>query len=615
MKNSGRIIFIVICLCLLLSSFVPKAYAASAMKASDACVDFIKKVEGFSAKPYYDYSQHTVGYGTKCPSDKYFEYLANGIPKSEAEVLLREAIAEVEDAINQKLIDKYNLTFNQHQFDALVSFSFNIGTGWMTYDSSLRSAILKNASAEEFVYAFSLYCTAGGKYSSGLVTRRLCEANIYLNGVYSQKISDEHGYVFYEANGGTLTYRVQGYICNSNSAPATSAERSGDVFLGWYTNVTGGTQVRGQTLFAHWQSSENNQDQLSTVVKVTGDVVNIRKGPGTNYGIAGQVRRNEILTVSHVTELTSMKWGKVQDGWICLDYTNYDHLINGTDDSSTNNTESSEPSTESVPNENASSSTQSSITGIVRVNDALNIRSGPGTNYSTVGYLYNGRAVEILEQKTVGSMPWGRISRGWVCMNYIVTEESSVEETPKPEPEPTEETTPEQTPETEPVQTPDPEPETQPEQESEPEQIPVDPVDKAESTSIKGKITADALRIRSGPDTANSIVGHYYQNNTVVITEKVLVGSVYWGKTNKGWINMDYVSTETSNKDSVQSSEYGMMTVIADCLRIRVDTGTDKRIAGFLYYGDTVDVFGTKTVDGTVWGRVEDGWICMDYVK
>ena len=78
---------------------------------------------------------------------------------------------------------------------------------------------------------------------------------------------------------------------------------------------------------------------------------------------------------------------------------------------------------------------------------------------------------------------------------------------------------------------------------------------------------------------------------------------------------MDYVSTETSSNDSVQSTEYGMMTVIADCLRIRVDTGTDKRIAGFLYYGDTVEVFGTKTVDGIVWGRVEDGWICMDYVK
>ena len=200
------------------------------MTASETCIGFIKQSEGFSRKPYYDYKQHTVGYGTKCPADKYFEYLANGIPKSEAEDLLRDAITDIESSINEKLIDRYSLSFSQHQFDALVSFTFNLGSSWMTYDSTLRNALLRNADENELIYAFGLYCTAGGNYSSGLVSRRLCEANMFLNGIYSTKVSGAHGFVFYDPNGGSLTYQVQGFICENTPAPMAEAVRSGDVF-------------------------------------------------------------------------------------------------------------------------------------------------------------------------------------------------------------------------------------------------------------------------------------------------------------------------------------------------------------------------------------------------
>ena len=266
---------------------IPNASAASAMTASDSCIDFIKKVEGFSSEPYYDYNQYTVGYGTKCPTEKYFEYKANGIPKTEADRLLRAAVADIEEALNKKLINKYNLAFTQYQFDALVSFSFNVGTSWMTYNSTLRNAILRNANDNDLVYALGLYCTAGGEYLPGLITRRLCEANIYLNGIYSKNVSSDFGYVYYDANGGILTYRVQGFICEDTPPPTTDVVRTGDVFLGWYTELTGGTPVtslsravNGKTLFARWQSSENaeQEDITNTTVRVTGDIVNIRKG-------------------------------------------------------------------------------------------------------------------------------------------------------------------------------------------------------------------------------------------------------------------------------------------------------------------------------------------------
>ena len=94
LRKIKRIFFTILCLCLLagnVSDTLPRGSAASAMTASSACVEFIKAFEGFSPQPYYDYKQYTVGYGTKCPTEKYFVYTANGIPKKEAEALLRNS--------------------------------------------------------------------------------------------------------------------------------------------------------------------------------------------------------------------------------------------------------------------------------------------------------------------------------------------------------------------------------------------------------------------------------------------------------------------------------------------------------------------------------------------
>ena len=591
LNNMKRIFFLICCLSLLIGcsgQWVPDAFASSDMTASKSCVKFIKEVEGFSPQPYYDYSQYTVGYGTKCPDDKFSEYMSNGISKEEAEELLEEELAEIEKTLNEKLIDKYNLSFEQHEFDALVSFSYNIGAGWTTYDSTLRSAILNHADENEFVYAFGLYCTAGGKYLPGLITRRLCEANMFLNNVYSQTVSDDYGYVYYDANGGTLTYRVQGFICNDKTKPAADATRDGVEFLGWYTDLTGGSEVSvlnrsltGKTLFARWESShdEEDQDSISVTVKVTGDVVNIRSGPGTSYGVVKQISKNSVLTVSHVTHLTTMRWGKVEGGWISLDYTNYDDVINEAEDTDEEVDTPSDEDSGWTGEENS----KDTVSGVVNVNNYLNIRSGPGTGYSTVGFLYKNDKVEILQQKKVGSTVWGQIAKGWVCMDFIVTDSNTSIEDNKPN--------------------------ENPESEKKPIQNTV-----VSTGKIKGTINADALRIRSGAGTSYNIVGFYYQNDSVIILEKTLIGSVYWGKTDKGWISMDYVLAQSSDAESSQPDNNDQKTVIADCLRVRKDAGTDQKIVSFLYYGDTVSVLETKKVDGTLWGRVKQGWICMTYV-
>ena len=58
-------------------------------------------------------------------------------------------------------------------------------------------------------------------------------------------------------------------------------------------------------------------------VRTTADALNIRKGPGTNYGVAGQIKGKGIYTiVAEAAGPGATKWGKLKSGagWISLDY-------------------------------------------------------------------------------------------------------------------------------------------------------------------------------------------------------------------------------------------------------------------------------------------------------
>ena len=59
------------------------------------------------------------------------------------------------------------------------------------------------------------------------------------------------------------------------------------------------------------------------------------------------------------------------------------------------------------------------ITGTVQVKGSLLIRSGPGKDYKQVGELLNGDRVTITEITTVDGVRWGRISDGWICLDYV----------------------------------------------------------------------------------------------------------------------------------------------------------------------------------------------------
>ncbi len=583
---------------------------------SDEGIRILKAEEGFSRVPYWDYAQWTVGYGTRCPDDKLEEYTTYGISEEDAEALLRDFLARYENALNA-FAAKRGLTLSQQQFDALMLFSYNCGTGWTSETKgTFYNAVVGGATGNDFIRAITLWCSAGGQIKTFLLRRRLSEANMYLNGQYSQTPPENYSYVLLDPNGGSMDYLVQGYDAELTDSIVRTPKYEGYTFDGWYTERTGGRKVtvldasvRSQRLYAHWVDAEGkdpSKPDRPVRITVTGSDVNLRQGPGTNYGIVGTANKGDQMQITETAYGNGYTWGKFDGGWIALEFTNYKTAVNEQpEEAPPEETEPEVTEPEETEPEVTEPEKPGAIMGTVKVNDLLCIRSGPGTGYSVVDYLGPNARVEILEQKTVGTMVWGQIDKGWISMKYVELDPVQVpDETP--EITPPETTTPETTvpEETEPEVT---EPETTP---------PTVPEEPTPVTQWTGKVTSTTeLRIRSGPSTNYSIVGYLNPGTRVTITEKQDSGSMTWGKMEKGWISLDYVKLDTPAAEETAPASVTGTVKVSDWLRVRTGPGTGYTIAAYLTNGTKVTVLETRNVGSTTWGRIEQGWVSLDYVK
>ncbi len=157
---------------------VPKKPAAAPTALSEEGAKLIAGFEGFRAQLYNDAASHcTIGYGHLVhhgPIDgSEPAELKAGISQERALELLQEdaakAAAEIERCVKVPL--------EQHQFDALVSFAFNVGNGAFRESTLLR---LLNEERYDAVEAqLARWNKAGGKTLQGLVNRRAAEARFF----------------------------------------------------------------------------------------------------------------------------------------------------------------------------------------------------------------------------------------------------------------------------------------------------------------------------------------------------------------------------------------------------------------------------------------------------
>lgn len=134
-------------------------------------IELIKRFEGLRLKAYYcPANVLTIGYG-HTGSDV---YEGQALTELEAEQLL------INDLVNfsQGVKDRLAIFVNQYQFDALVSFAYNVGLGAFE-----RSTLLKKVNANKLDYGikheFKKWVYANGSKLKGLEIRREAEADLY----------------------------------------------------------------------------------------------------------------------------------------------------------------------------------------------------------------------------------------------------------------------------------------------------------------------------------------------------------------------------------------------------------------------------------------------------
>ncbi|MBR5020643.1 MAG: SH3 domain-containing protein [Oscillospiraceae bacterium] len=567
-----KVLIFALALVLMVGMIPMTAFAASDFKTSEAGIDLIKDFEGFYKYPYWDYKQWTVGYGTLCPEDKLEEYTEKGITKAEAQKLLEKEIVSYETSVN-KFIDKYDLKMNQQQFDALVSFTYNVGGGWTSGASSqlFTQYVIAGKTGNDFIFAISLWSNAGNSMNIGLVNRRLKEANLYLNGIYSNELPDNYGYVKFNHTdsvyeGKTRTIKLQGYDSSLTNDLQIRPEgvKSGMRFLGWYTASTGGEWIDtltskqfSKTLYAHWQEGEGNVDSKGNIQgteakysRTASGALKIYAQPDTSAQVTGTIAKGTKMTfVADYVDEDGVKWGRLeQGGWVCL-----------------------ETATSAAPVPTPPAQEKVIATGTVKSGvESLNIRAGAGTSYDKVGSLKGGARVEIYEIK--GS--WGRIAQGWISLNYVNLD---TEEEEKPEENVPQEPAPEE-----------PTPEVKP-----------------ETVVAKGlvSISSGNLNVRKGAGTSYDQVGSIANGTKVELYEIVTVDGVKWGRVSNGWISLDYVKLAST----------GIVT--ANSVNVRKGAGTSYDVAGSCKKDEVVYVYETAVVGSSTWGHTDKGWLNMKYVQ
>ena len=147
------------------------------MKTSDKGKAIIKQYEGFRAKPYLcPAGVPTIGYGATYYTDGRKVTLRDApISEADADKLLDKMLVKYEDAVNRYV----QVPITQDQFDALVSFCYNLGP-----EALRKSTLLKKLNNKDYngaADAFLNWVYASGKKLQGLVNRRTDERKLFLS--------------------------------------------------------------------------------------------------------------------------------------------------------------------------------------------------------------------------------------------------------------------------------------------------------------------------------------------------------------------------------------------------------------------------------------------------
>jgi lysozyme len=145
------------------------------MKTGINGLNLIKTYEGLKLNPYLDVvGVATIGYGSTMYENGTKVTIHDApITEERATQLLKNTLTKYENGVNACV----HVPLTQNQFDALVSFAYNLGIGNLQSSTLVKMINLKkfDVAAGEFIK----WNRAGGKIINGLTIRRIAERDLF----------------------------------------------------------------------------------------------------------------------------------------------------------------------------------------------------------------------------------------------------------------------------------------------------------------------------------------------------------------------------------------------------------------------------------------------------
>lgn len=234
------------------------------LRTSAEGLEFLKRHEGYVAEPYGDYSQQSIGYGCNVTFAKKYGFSTTYLSKQDAHDLLVCVVAEFEAELDWFLLVN-DIDVSQPQYDALLSFTYNLGTGWFINGCRLSRTLIRGTyTINSFASDMGIWCSAGGSIHNGLINRRIDEIILFLDGAYDRADSElEFCTLRYNGEGereNSIDYFQKGQPYGHFSGIKPPTGTSNPCFLGWYTAAGALLQestivVEDLTVYARWGSA------------------------------------------------------------------------------------------------------------------------------------------------------------------------------------------------------------------------------------------------------------------------------------------------------------------------------------------------------------------------
>lgn len=563
-------------LCLLMAllmaaSLIPTAAlsaSAATLSVSESAIFVLKQLEGYSR--YCDKNGY-IGYGTPCDGKGDHGKKKHEVDEIEADKALREALKDLDKAVNS-FASKKGLSLTQGQHDAMVLFSFQNGTAWTTGTGDLQSAIANKAKGSEFLSAICRW-----NASQDDDERRMIEANMYLNGVYSSSVPSQFIWVELNAKGGTMSQAAIQYYDVSTAQPVGVIPTYGDkTFMGWYLDGDGhdGTVVTkvtkdhaGETLYARWQDSGKNMTGVYYTITLSDlasrTIYKAPNGDALDTKIDKYIGSDgKTLTVyADYVDKDGVRWCVLGHGdgdkWDWQDWVKLKTTVTGGIVANT-------------------SGLEIDVTVTV-TNSYVNSRVNATIFSARNGSYKKGDKLRIINTANADGFLWGQVAASsedatpvaWVALMY--TDFESVKDSGS---------------------------------------------SNQNTTNVVARAvvtTQGYLNVRNDAGTDNQIVGALAKGTQVDLYETKYVNGIQWGRYSGGWICLAYtnvtrVTEDTGAANDVGLTAYAFTGVMHDSYVYDKVNGTGKAVDGL--DGKTVTVTNlTADEDGNTWGKISEGWI------